>query len=174
MNSLGSNEKTVRLAQLSDDSMFEEQDRPAGLWAILSLFAAPIVGLIVAYDLTQDMRRHEDRQAVYLQILPLALREAGVTPPSFAPLRPHNRDPIVYVVLTAITAGLFWVYWFYTLLKDYNEHFADQAVFEDTLLACLRPATTCAACGGSVPQDAKFCPLCGTAQPSSREIISRP
>jgi len=168
-----SHENIGRLAELSEDSMFEEQDRPAGLWAILSIFATPIVGLIVAYDLTQDLRRHEERQSAYQQTLSSALEEAGIVHLPFASLKPHRRDPIVYIVLTVITAGLFWIYWFYTMLKDYNEHFTEQAALEDQLLASLKPAMTCAACGGSIPQNVRFCPLCGAAQSGSRDTTDR-
>lgn len=174
MKNQTSNEKIARLVEISDDSIFEEQDKPAGLWAILTLFAMPIVGLVVACNLTQDIQRHEERQAAYQQTLPLAFQEAGIANSPITPSKTHHRDPIFYLVLTAITAGIFWIYWFYTLLKDYNEHFTDQAVLEDQILSSLRPLVTCSTCGGSIPQNAKFCPLCGTAQPGVREIIDRP
>ena len=157
-------ESVAKLTQLADDSMIEEQDRPAGLWATLYVFVTPIVGLVIAYTLTQDLRRHEGRQGECQQTLALAFEEGEVARPSFATYKPHNRDPMVYLILTAITAGLFWIYWFYVLLKDYNEHFRDQWVFEDQILSSLKPSVTCKSCNGSIPQDAKFCPLCGVSQ----------
>jgi hypothetical protein len=166
-----------RLAELHDDSLFEEQERPAGVWALLYVVVssvAPIVGLVVAYNLTQDLRKHEQRQSDYQQTLSLALDDAGIRRAPFGSYRSHNKDPIVYVILTAVTAGLFWVYWFYTLLNDYNEHFADQAMFEDQLLSILKPSTKCTNCGGAIPQEARFCPLCGTPQPSKAEYSGRP
>jgi hypothetical protein len=164
--SFANHENIGRLAELSEDSIFEEQIRPAGIWAILSIFAAPLLILIVAYSLTQDLRKHEERQTAYHQTLPLALGEAGIAYTPTASPRTHARDPIAYIVLTVITAGLFWVYWFYVLLRDYNEHFKNQAALEDQLLVSLKPARTCASCGGSIPENARFCPLCGTAQPA--------
>ena len=161
-------ESISRVFQISEDAMFDEQDRPAGLWAILNIFVTPVVGLIAAYDLTQDLRRHEERQSDYQATLVAALNEAGVQPPAFAAQRLHKREDILFLILTAITAGLFWIYWFYTLLRDYNEHFHDQAVVEDQILATLKPKAAirvCATCGGSVPENAKFCPLCGRPQP---------
>lgn len=160
-------ENVGKLTQLVEDSMFEELDRPAGLWALLYVFVTPIVGLVAAYNLTQDLRKHEERQVEYQQALASAFEEAEFTSPSTAAQKAHNRDPMVNIILTAITGGLFWIYWFYTLLKDYNEHFADQAAFEDQVLSALKPSTTCKACGGMVPQDAKFCPLCGAPQSTS-------
>jgi hypothetical protein len=174
MKSDTGNEGIARLVEISDDSAFEEQDRPAGLWAILALFAMPIVGLIVACSLTQDLVKHEERQAAYQRTLPLALQEGGVAHSTFEPSKSRHRDPIFYLVLTVITAGIFWIYWFYILLKDYNDHFANQAVFEDQILSSFRPLVKCSTCGGSIPQNAKFCPLCGTAQSSDKETIGPP
>lgn len=167
--SMTTHEQIARLVEFSEDSAFEEVDRPAGLWAVASLFATPIVVLIVAYNLTLDLRKHEERQLAFQQTLPLAFEEAGVARPALPPSRSHNRDPLLYVVLSAITAGIFWIYWFYTLLKDYNEHFNDQAVFEDQILAALKPTITCAACHASIPQNVRFCPLCGAPQPGTNE-----
>jgi len=159
-------ENVGKLAQLAEDSVFEENDRPAGLWAILYVFVNPIIGLIVAYSLTQELRQHEERQLAYQTTLVSAIEEAGFGRPSLATSRTHNKDPMVYLIITAITAGLFWIYWFHTLLRDYNEHFEDQARLEDQILSSLKPSVTCKNCGGSVPSGARFCPLCGTSLPS--------
>ncbi len=155
------------LARLSEESIFEERDRPAGPWSILYLFVTPIVGLILAYNLDQDLRRHEDLQSSYQTTLINALNETSTQPTTLASPKSHKRDPILFIVLTAITAGLFWIYWFYTLLKDYNEHFLDQSRFEDQILSLLKPQPSnreCAACGGMIPENAKFCPHCGKKQ----------
>jgi len=155
------------LLELTEDALIEEENRPAGIWAILNLFVSPIVSLIVAYNLTQDLRGHEKRQENYQVILVNALNQVGVTLPPTNTARDHKRDPLLFLILTAITGGLFWIYWFYALLKDYNEHFIDQAIFEDNVLASLKPkapSKQCQVCGGPVPADARFCPLCGSRQ----------
>jgi len=156
-----------KLSQLTEDSMFEERDRPAGLWAILYLFVTPITSLIVAYDLTVDMRRHEERQLAYHTALTKALAEIGAQPQSIPSPNFHKRDALLYLILTAITAGLFWIYWFYILLKDYNQHFRAQAMEEDAILTILkprRPSTICQTCGGPVVEGSNFCPFCGRPQ----------
>ncbi len=158
-----------RLARVSEESTFEERDRPAGLWSMLYLFVTPVVGLVVAYNLTQDLQKHEELQATYQTALISALSDAGLRPPPIASYKPHKRDALLFIILTAITGGLFWIYWFYTLLKDYNEHFQDQAHFEDEILTSLKPEPTamgCASCGEPVPENAKFCPHCGKKQTS--------
>jgi len=163
------NENVFRLWQSSEESGLEERDRPAGLWSVLYLFVSPIVGLIVAFNLTQDLRGHEELQARYQTTLLGALSDVGIVPPTFPQCRLHKRDPILFIILTAITGGLFWIYWFYTLLKDYNQHFQDQARYEDQILALLKPQSPtrkCITCGGDVPETAKFCPHCGAQQAS--------
>jgi hypothetical protein len=160
-------ENMSRLGQLSEDSVYGERDRPAGLWAVLFLFMTPIVGLITAYNLTQDLSRHDELQSSYQTTLVNAFSDAGFPPPTLSPYRFHKRDPVLFIILSAITAGLFWIYWFYTLLKDYNEHFSDQNRFEDQILNSLIPPEAtkpCGVCGGSVPLNARFCPSCGKAQ----------
>ena len=153
------------LGHVSEDSIFGERQRPAGVWAVLFLFVSPIVGLVVPYDLTHDLRVHEELQATYQAALVDAFREAGLQAPTFPTLKLHKRDSMLFIILSAVTAGLFWIYWFYTLLKDYNDHFAEQARFEDQLLSILKPSAptrVCKSCGGNIPENARFCPSCGT------------
>jgi positive regulator of sigma E activity len=156
-----------QLSDLSEDFAYEEQPRPAGLWALLFMFVTPLVGLIASYNLTQDMRKHDELQFKYQTALTLSLVDAGFQRPDLPKYNARKRDPVLFLVLSAITGGLFWVYWFYTLLKDYNDHFADQARFEDRILSILAPPQeqrTCGQCGGSIPTTAKFCPNCGRQQ----------
>jgi len=160
-------ENVSRLGQLSEDSVYREHDRPAGLWALLFLLLNPIVGLVAAYNLTQDLNRHDELQSNYQVTLLTAFSDASVQPPSFSSYKFHKRDPFLFLVLSAITAGFFWIYWFYTLLKDYNEHFSDQSKFEDQVLNSLIPQEApkpCGVCGATVPRNARFCPSCGKAQ----------
>jgi hypothetical protein len=162
-----SSENIPQLGFLSQDFALEEQMRPAGLWAVLFLFVTPIVGLVTSYSLTQDLRRHDELQSKYQAALTSSLIDAGFQQPSFPRYDGRNRDPVLLIILSAITGGLFWIYWFYTLLKDYNDHFSNQAKFEDELFALLRPMPTqkiCGSCGGLMPTSARFCPSCGKQQ----------
>jgi hypothetical protein len=160
-------QNVAQLGYLSEDSAYEERARPAGLWALLFVFLTPIVSLIASYSLTQDLRRHQELQSKYQAALIPSLLEAGFQQPNFPPRSSRTRDPVLFVILYAITGGIFWIYWYYTLLRDYNEHFADQARFEDKILSLIIPPPTekkCGTCGGVVPLTARFCPNCGNQQ----------
>ena len=157
----------AQLGYLSEDSIHTETARPAGIWALLFIFITPIVVLIASFNLTHDMRKHDDLQSKYQAALATSLVEFGLQEPNFPAYKSHSRDTALFIILTAITGGLFWIYWYYTLLKDYNEHFTDQAKFEDRILKTLIPAPperTCGTCGGRVPAVARFCPNCGSQQ----------
>lgn len=156
----------LRLRLIVDDSKVTEIARPAALWATMNIFVTPLVGLIVAYSLTKDLAKHEEHQSKYAQTLNSAMNALNVPIPALAVTKPHRRDPLLYLILTAITGGLFWIVWFYTLLKDYNEHFIEQANFEDTILQTLSPMGrigTCPNCNAPIPDGARFCPSCGRA-----------
>jgi hypothetical protein len=162
-----SSQSVLQLGFLSEDLAYEEKTRPAGLWAVLFLFFTPITCLIVSYNLTHDMRKHDELQSKYQAAVIPALVDAGFQQPALPGYSSRNRDPVLFIILTAITGGLFWIFWFYTLLLDYNEHFADQAKFEDQILSVLKPSVTqrpCGSCGGAVPPGARFCPSCGKQQ----------
>jgi len=157
------------LRQVNEDSIFQERDRPSGLWAVLYLFVPPIVSIVVAYNLTQDIRRHDQLQIASQTALVGAFIDAELPSLTVAQYNSHKRDPMLFVILTAITGGLFWVYWFYALLKDYNVHFSDQARFEDEILGALKPplpTRLCSSCGGVIEGNVKFCPYCGSKQES--------
>jgi uncharacterized membrane protein len=118
----------MQVGYLAEDSSNEERSRSAGLWALLFMFVTPVTGLILSYCLTQDLRKHDELQSKFQAALPQSLTEAGYEQPNFAPYKPRGGDPVLFIILSAITGGLFWVYWYYTLLRDYNGHFADQAI----------------------------------------------
>jgi len=156
----------LRLRLIVDDSKGTEVARPAAVWATMNIFVTPLVGLIVAYSLTRDLARHEEHQSRYAHTLNSAINALNVPIPALAATKPHRRDPLLYLILTAITGGVFWIVWFYTLLKDYNEHFTEQVNFEDMILRTLTragPTRTCPSCNAPIPEEARFCPSCGQA-----------
>jgi len=179
------------LALLNRDSEYEETEKSPAVWAVLYLFVSPIVGLYVYHFLTQDLYKHFKRQVELGRNLDALLKDLDVQLVSPAQYEMKRRETILYMILTIITVGLFWIYWFYLQLKEYNEHFKSQWKLEDQLMNILRtrmeglpPETYAAAlptappaplplglkycqyCGKAILLDAKFCDLCGKQQPA--------
>jgi len=177
------------LALLNRDSEYEEAEKSPAVWAVLYLFVSPIVGLYVFHFLTHDLYKHFKRQFDLSRNLEALLKDLDIQFVAPAQYETKRRETILYVILTVITAGLFWIYWFYLQLKEYNEHFKSQWKLEDQLMNTLRtqmeglpletrsvtlPSTPpppldlkyCQYCGKAISLDAKFCDLCGRQQPA--------
>jgi len=179
------------LALLNRDSEYDETERSAAVWAVLYIFVSPIVGLYIFHFLTNDLHKHFKRQIDSSRNLEALLKDLDIQFVSPAQYETKRRETILYIILTIITAGLFWIYWFYLQLKEYNEHFKSQWKLEDQLMNTLRtqmeglpPETPtlasvtvspaplppslkyCQYCGKAILLDAKFCDLCGKQQPA--------
>lgn len=132
--SLSSLERTKREANM------EEIDKSAILWAILSAFV-PFVNLYVYYFLMNDFYRHERREDGFLEDTANTLNKLGID--FSVPRRTEempNRSFVLYLILSIITMGMFYVYWIYTLIKDPNEHFKHHIQLENQLIDTLETA----------------------------------
>lgn len=124
-------ERSVREARL------EETEKNATLYALIGP-PAPIVWLYVAYFLMKDFFKHERREDLFINDTLRTFNALGV-PINF----PYRNPPIpdrsfaLYFVLTLITASIFGVYWVYVLVTDPNNHFRQQMLMEDTIMAQL-------------------------------------
>ena len=157
------------LDRIAREACVYEPEKSAALWVILILagtslpsatfLAAPtgagllplLAVLYVYYFLTKDFFRHERREDQFIQGLLGVLAMAGVQvslPYRNPPL--SERSFAVYVVLSVVTLGFFWVYWVYVLLIDPNNHFRQQAMVEDTLMTQI--STLLASAPVSSPQ----------------------
>jgi hypothetical protein len=126
INSLDRNLREARLDDL---------EKNATLWAILSFGFG--VGLFYAgYFLMKDFYRHERREDMFIQDLVRTFYALGV--PINLPYRTSpvpDRSFALYFVLTLITGSIFAVYWVYVLVSDPNNHFRQQMVIEDIVMA---------------------------------------
>jgi uncharacterized membrane protein len=124
-------ERSTREARL------EDAEKNATLYAVIG-FGAPIVWLYVAYFLMKDFFRHERREDLFINDT-LRTFNALSMPINF----PYRNPPIpdrsfaLYFVLSLITASIFGVYWVYVLVTDPNNHFRQQMMIEDTIMAQL-------------------------------------
>jgi len=125
---LNNMERNVREARL------EEGEKNATLYALLYGF----VWIYTAYFLMKDFFKHERREDLFINDMLRAFNAVGV-PINF----PYRNPPIpdrsfaLYFVLTLITGSIFGVYWVYVLVTDPNNHFRQQMLMEDTIMAQL-------------------------------------
>ena len=144
------------LGRIAREARVYETEKSAALWTMLTLagtslpsatlLAAPtgtgllplLAVLYVYYFLMKDFYKHERREDQFIRDLLGALTISGlsVTLPYRNPPLPE-RSFALYIVLSVVTAGFFWVYWIYVLLNDPNNHFRQQMLIEDTIMAQL-------------------------------------
>ncbi len=132
---LASGERTVREVKT------EETEKDAMLWAILSAFIFLAIWY-VWYFLTKDFYKHERREDGFWEDISRMLDKSGIK--FVVPRRVETlpeRNFVLYLILTIITAGLFGIYWLYILLKDPNQHFMYHRQIEDQLLSTLETVT---------------------------------
>ena len=130
-----SDPEVVQIRSLVQEMEYEERERSAGLWVILSILTG-IAALYVYHFLNKDFFKHEKREAMLVENLSRILQKHGILLQRFNPRVP-NRNTILYIILSIITGGLFNLYWVYTLTKDPNEHFTEHRRFDETLLYAL-------------------------------------
>jgi len=118
------------------ESLGEEREKSAVMWTILSVIV-PFIGIYVLYFLTKDPPNHDHRQLSFMQQAQSAASKLGMTVvvPTWKSL--PDRGFFLYFILTIVTMGLFGIYWYYILIKDFNEHFKAQWVFEDQLVSTI-------------------------------------
>jgi hypothetical protein len=125
---LNNMERNVRETRL------EEAEKNATLYAILG----GLIWIYSAYFLMKDFFRHERREDLFINDMLRTFNALGV-PINF----PYRNPPIpdrsfaLYFVLTLITGSIFGVYWVYVLVTDPNNHFRQQMLMEDTIMAQL-------------------------------------
>lgn len=121
------------------EARVEETEKSAALWAILS-FITGLATLYVYYFLMKDFFKHERREEIFVEDLNRALATTGLVvnlPRRTVPI--PDRSFILYFILSLVTLGLFSIYWVYVLLEDPNNHFRQQAMLEDTIIAQASP-----------------------------------
>jgi len=55
----------------------------------------------------------------------------------YAPRAQEERSFVLYLILTIFTGGLFMYYWWYTTIKDPNEHYEQQWEVEDAISSAI-------------------------------------
>jgi len=128
------------LERSARDVRYEEVEKSAGLWAILTIipFVSIFAILYILYFLGTDYRRHEIREIGFIEDTNKVLDKLGLGGIPERRLDPiPDRSFVLYLVLTVVTLGLFGIYWLYTLITDPNNHFKHHVKWEDELITNL-------------------------------------
>jgi hypothetical protein len=97
-----------------------------------------VVTLYLFNFLGSAMRMHDYRWLNFAGSARMALSKLGFPAGSpYSARRLPERSFGLYLLLSIVTIGLFTFYWWYTLLRDPNEHFRYQWQFEDNLVSTL-------------------------------------
>ena len=90
------------------------------------------------YFLTSDMTNHHKRWMAFVHDTKVFLANSGYTAGWLTePQRLPDRSVALYVIASIFTGGLFLFYWWYSIVKDGNEHFRHHRVFERELMEIL-------------------------------------
>lgn len=123
------------MTSIHSESNSDEEEKSAALWIILTIVFFPL-GIYVLYFLTKDPHNHDVRQLAFMQQVQSSFSklEKTVVFPFWKSV--PSRSFFLYLVLTWFTS-LFFLYWNYVLITDFNNHFKAQWQVEDQLLANL-------------------------------------
>jgi len=107
--------------------------------ALAALFglAGFVANVYVFYFLGKELSDHEDRWTDFAMSARTLLSRLGLSPGrGFQLAHSPDRSFALYLVLL-IFIPFFSYYWWYALIKDPNEHYRNQWLFEDNLLETL-------------------------------------
>jgi len=111
----------------------EETDKNPIVWTLIAMVIPWIGMMFVLYFLMKDIYKHHNRDLAFMQHSGAALNRMGYTivVPSWRVLPP--RSFMLYFILSCCIP-CFGLYWAYSIINDYNEHFTTQWQFEDQLV----------------------------------------
>lgn len=92
------------------------------------------------YWLGKDIKEHDTRWGIFSSSARIAMSKLGFPYPNtlgYGTTELPERSFALYLILTLFVSP-FVYYWWYTLIKDPNDHFRSQWVFEDELLATMK------------------------------------
>lgn len=127
-----------------------EADLSGFIAGIVFLALFTLIGYIAMmymfYFLTKNQEEHERSWFGFTHTASIVLTRLGVPMREYEPTATPDRSFALYFVLS-IFIPFFIYYWWYVLMKDPNEHYRNQWVFEDSLMESLegKPRSTSSA-----------------------------
>jgi len=138
LESLGYTDAASRIRTSIREKSFEVGgEKNAILWVVLFIIFNPVV-LYIFHFLNKDFRRHSIYEDRILSELNAVLRDEGVKMiDTRRILTIPERSTILYIILTIVTLGFFFIYWVYVMAKDPNEHFLVHRELDMALIQSL-------------------------------------
>ncbi|OKY78720.1 MAG: putative membrane protein [Candidatus Methanohalarchaeum thermophilum] len=118
----------------------EETEKNAVLYLALYLVFPPVL-FYMYHFLNKDFLKHARREETIIEKFNVALNKLEIDEQIENFQRDYNypdRNTIIYLVLTLVTAGLFGLYWIYTLTMDPNNHFEQHQKIETNMIETLK------------------------------------
>ncbi|AAM02317.1 DUF4234 domain-containing protein [Methanopyrus kandleri] len=130
-------------SELEEMRLHTERRNPV-IYALLTL--VPPIGWLVAlyiyHFLNRDLHEHSVRERDFLESVARLLDMNPHEPPfeleTFYVV--PRRSTFLYFVLTLLTAGIFALYWWYTVVQDPNRHFRAHRRLERDLIESIEQA----------------------------------
>ena len=125
-------QEIATIGSLNAEANAEEQPKSPVLYSILMIIIPYIGPLYVLYFLMKDIYIHHNRTIAVMQNTQSGANRLGlsIVAPTWKTL--PSRTFILYLIISCC-CPIFGLYWEYSIIKDYNEHFKAQAHFEDQL-----------------------------------------
>ncbi len=133
LESMGGDYREIswRIREIAKRCEIDTGTRNVAGWVVLSVL--PVINAFakpyIFHFLTRDYYRHERYEELILKCLSSKFPKLQLVNFEYP-----DRDTVMYFLLSAITVGIFWIYWMYTLFSDPNRHFKEHRVFEELLL----------------------------------------
>jgi len=115
------------------------QERGAAIWLLICIFVYCIGQYILYYLLMQDYVQHDTVEAQFFSVMSSALNKLGLSEQAGQAARTiPDREYVTFLLLSIVTCGIYGLYWFYVMIKDFNDHEMAQVPWEDFILTALR------------------------------------
>lgn len=116
-------------------SLMHEEPQSALLWTILCLIPGiNIVAIVLTlFWLTDYAPGHDRRFYGFAQNAHYAAAQVGMGPLMSGAWKSISERSFVLYLIVSVLLPVFAIWWFYVLIKDLNDHFDNEWMFEDQL-----------------------------------------
>lgn len=125
-------QEIATIGSLHAEANSVEQPKSPILYSIIMIIIPYIGPFYVLYFLMKDIYIHHNRTIAIMQNTQSAANRLGraIVAPTWKTL--PGRSFVIYFIISCC-CPIFGLYWQYSIIKDYNDHFKAQAHFEDQL-----------------------------------------